>query len=160
MKTVDVRPARAVRSGSVENPRPMSETQFTKADWRPGKRRRTQPRQRCHGGRKEAPPGLLAAARRVGLHTLTAKRCTATALLNGPDLPQGRGDGSGRMYGPWRGARPEEEPALRGDRTWAADQGRTRPWRRPTGQANQVTLHVEAGALRIALAVVGEGALA
>ena len=61
----------------------MSETQFTKLDWRPGKRRRTQPRQRCHGGRKEAPPGLLAAARLVGLHTLTAKRCTATALSTG-----------------------------------------------------------------------------
>ena len=61
----------------------LSETQFTRLDWSPGKRRRTQPRQRSYGGQKEAPPGLLAAARRVGLHTLTAKRCTATANSTG-----------------------------------------------------------------------------
>ena len=61
----------------------MGETQFTKLDWRPGKRRRTQPRIRCYGGQKVAPIWLLAAGRLVGLHTNTAKRCTATAIKTG-----------------------------------------------------------------------------
>ena len=61
----------------------MSETQFTKLDWRPGNRRRTQPRVRCYAGRKEAPPGLLAAGRHAGLHTPTAKRCSRIAASTG-----------------------------------------------------------------------------
>jgi hypothetical protein len=61
----------------------MSETQFTKLDWRPGKRRRTQPRQRDFGGQKQAPPGLLAKGKLVGLGTPTAARCTATARSTG-----------------------------------------------------------------------------
>jgi hypothetical protein len=36
----------------------MSETQFTRADWRPGKRRRSQPRVRDWGGRKQLPAGM------------------------------------------------------------------------------------------------------
>jgi hypothetical protein len=61
----------------------MSETQFTKFDWRPGKRRRTYPRARDYPGQKEAPPGLLAAGRFVGLHTPTAKRCLRIAASTG-----------------------------------------------------------------------------
>jgi hypothetical protein len=61
----------------------MSETQFSRADWRPGKRRRTQPRQRRFGGQKEAPAGLVAARKFVGLDTLAAKRCTAMARSTG-----------------------------------------------------------------------------
>jgi hypothetical protein len=61
----------------------VSETQFTKLDWRPGKRRRTQPRVRNYPGQKEAPIGLLAAAKLVGLHTNRAARCTAIALSTG-----------------------------------------------------------------------------
>jgi hypothetical protein len=57
----------------------VSETQFTRLDWRPGKRRRTKPRVRDYPGQKEAPIGLLAAAKLVGLHTNRAARCTATA---------------------------------------------------------------------------------
>jgi len=61
----------------------VSETQFSRADWHPGKRRRTQPRQRCYGGQKVAPIGLLIAAKLVGLGTNTAKRCEATARSTG-----------------------------------------------------------------------------
>ena len=61
----------------------MSETQFTKLDWRPGARRKTVPRIRCYGGQKQAPLWLLAAGRLVGLHTNRAARCTATALSTG-----------------------------------------------------------------------------
>ena len=61
----------------------MSETQFSRLDWRPGKRRRTQPRVRAYAGQKEAPVNFLAAAKLVGLHTNTAKRCTATARSTG-----------------------------------------------------------------------------
>jgi hypothetical protein len=61
----------------------MSETQFSRLDWRPGKRRRTQPRVRGYGGQKEAPLWLLAARRLVGLHTNAARRCTATANSTG-----------------------------------------------------------------------------
>jgi hypothetical protein len=61
----------------------MSETQFTKLDWRPGKRRRTQPRVRDYPGQKVAPVGLIAARKFVGFDTPTAKRCTATARSTG-----------------------------------------------------------------------------
>jgi hypothetical protein len=66
--------------GGVE---PVSKTQFTKADWRPGKRRRTQPRVRDYPGQKIAPVAFLAAAKFVGLHTDRAARCTATARSTG-----------------------------------------------------------------------------
>ena len=46
----------------------MSETHFDRSDWRPGKRRRTQPRVHDYGGQKEAPVNLLAMAKLVGLH--------------------------------------------------------------------------------------------
>jgi hypothetical protein len=61
----------------------VSDTQFTKADWRPGARRRTHPRVRCHGGQKQAPPGLIAARKFVGLDTPTARRCKRIAVSTG-----------------------------------------------------------------------------
>jgi hypothetical protein len=61
----------------------MSETQFSKADWRPGKRNRTRPRVHDFAGQKTAPVNFLAAAKLVGLHTNTAKRCTAIARSTG-----------------------------------------------------------------------------
>jgi hypothetical protein len=61
----------------------LSESQFTKLDWRPGKRRRTQARVRDYPGQKIAPVAFLAAAKLVGLHTDRAARCTATALSTG-----------------------------------------------------------------------------
>jgi hypothetical protein len=61
----------------------MSSTQFTKADWRPGKRRRTVPRVRDYPGQKVAPAAFLAAGRFVGLHTPTAKRCSRIAVSTG-----------------------------------------------------------------------------
>jgi hypothetical protein len=67
----------------METETTLSETQFSKAGWRPGKRRRTQPRQRCYGGQKEAPLWLLAAGRLVGLHTDRAARCTRIAASTG-----------------------------------------------------------------------------
>jgi hypothetical protein len=57
----------------------MSETHFDRADWRPGKRRRTQPRVKCYGGQKIAPVGLVAARAFVGLNTLAAKKCVRIA---------------------------------------------------------------------------------
>jgi hypothetical protein len=62
------------------------------------------------------------------------------SALDGPEVPKGRGDGFECVHGPRRSAVPEEEPALCGDRTRAADHGRTRPRGRPPGQADQVTL--------------------
>jgi hypothetical protein len=61
----------------------MSETQFDRASWRPGKRRRTQPRQRDFGGQKQAPVAFLAKAKFCGLNTNAAARCTATARSTG-----------------------------------------------------------------------------
>ena len=61
----------------------MSETHFDRSDWRPGKRRRTQPRVHDYGGQKEAPVNLLAMAKLVGLHTNRAKRCTRIAISTG-----------------------------------------------------------------------------
>ena len=61
----------------------VSDTQFSRIDWRPGARRKTVPRVRSYGGQKEAPLWLLAAGRFVGLHTNRAARCTATALSTG-----------------------------------------------------------------------------
>jgi hypothetical protein len=60
----------------------MSDTQFTKLDWRPGKRRRTQPRVQAYGG-KDRAGRFLVAAKFVGLHTDRAARCTATARSTG-----------------------------------------------------------------------------
>ena len=61
----------------------MSETQFSRADWRPGAKRQTHPRQKCYGGQKQAPVAFLAAAKLAGLGTPTAERCTATARSTG-----------------------------------------------------------------------------
>ena len=61
----------------------MSETLFDRSDWRPGKRRRTQPRVHDYGGQKEAPVNLLAMAKLVGQHTNRAKRCTRIAISTG-----------------------------------------------------------------------------
>jgi hypothetical protein len=61
----------------------MSESQFSRLDWRAGKRRRTQPRVHDYAGQKVAPIGLIAAAKFVGLHTDRAARCTATAGSTG-----------------------------------------------------------------------------
>jgi hypothetical protein len=61
----------------------MSESQFTRADWRPGGRRKTQPRVRDYPGQKTAPINFLAAGRLAGLNTPTAKRCTAIARKTG-----------------------------------------------------------------------------
>lgn len=61
----------------------MSETHFTKLDWRPGKRRRTYPRVRSYGGQKEAPLAFLVMAQFVGLNTKRAARCTRIARRTG-----------------------------------------------------------------------------
>lgn len=45
----------------------MSDTQFTRADFRPSRKRSTYPRQRAWGGQKQAPPAFLAAAKLNGL---------------------------------------------------------------------------------------------
>jgi hypothetical protein len=78
MKTVGVRPRKGRASRKMWRTRePMSETHFDRSDWRPGKRRRTQPRVKCYGGQK------VAARRFVGLDTDRAARCTATARSTG-----------------------------------------------------------------------------
>lgn len=45
----------------------MSETQFSRLDWRPSKQRSTYPRVRDWGGQKQANPAFLEAGRRYGL---------------------------------------------------------------------------------------------
>jgi hypothetical protein len=61
----------------------VSETQFDRISWRPGKRNRTRPRQRDYGGQREAPPGLVAARKFVGLNTNAAKKCKRIAVSTG-----------------------------------------------------------------------------
>ena len=61
----------------------VSETQFDRISWRPGKRNRTRPRQRDYGGQREAPAGLVAARKFVGLGTNAAKKCKRTAVSTG-----------------------------------------------------------------------------
>ena len=61
----------------------MSETHFSRLDWRPGARRRTQPRVKCYGGQKTAPIGLVAARKFVGLNTNAAKKCMRIAASTG-----------------------------------------------------------------------------
>ena len=61
----------------------LSETQFSRADWRPGRRRKTVPRVRDYGGQKQAPIAFLVAGKFAGLHTNRAKRCTGIALSTG-----------------------------------------------------------------------------
>ena len=93
----------------------LSETQFTKADWRPGKRRRTQPRVRDYAG-TEGSAGRLSRGgetRRPAYEPRGAMH--GHRALDRTEVPKGRGDGGERLHGPRRGARPEEEPALCGD---------------------------------------------
>lgn len=66
----------------------MSETHFTRLDWRPGKRRKTQPRKQPYAGQKVASPGFLASRALTGLHTMTARRCAAKRFTDG--LPCGQ----------------------------------------------------------------------
>jgi hypothetical protein len=53
----------------------MSDTQFTRADWRPGKRRRSVPRVKPYGGQKVAGPKFLAMSRLVGFGKGPQRRC-------------------------------------------------------------------------------------
>ena len=55
----------------------MSETQFSAADWRPGKRRKTYPRQRRHNGQKQAPPAFTAAGKLSGIGSGKHRLCGA-----------------------------------------------------------------------------------
>ena len=61
----------------------MSETHFSRCEWRAGKRRRTQPRVHHYGGQKQAPVNFLAAAKFAGLHTNAAKKCVRIAVSTG-----------------------------------------------------------------------------
>jgi hypothetical protein len=61
----------------------MSETHFSRCEWRAGARRKTQPRVHDYGGQKQAPVAFLAAARFAGLGTPTAKRCKRIAVSTG-----------------------------------------------------------------------------
>jgi hypothetical protein len=47
----------------------MSETQFTRLDWRPSRKRASRPRSLPWGGQKQAPAAFLAAARASGFGT-------------------------------------------------------------------------------------------
>jgi hypothetical protein len=53
----------------------MSDEQFTRADWRPGKRRRSSPRVRDWGGRKSLPAALLGLGPTHGFGRGPQKRC-------------------------------------------------------------------------------------
>ena len=53
--------------------RTMSETQFTRADWRPSRKRASHPRVRAYGGQKKAPAAFLAAGKLYGL--AKARKC-------------------------------------------------------------------------------------
>jgi hypothetical protein len=101
----------------------MSETQFDRATWRPGKRRRTQPRVHDYAGQKFAPAGLVAARKFVGLNTNAAKKCKRIAVSTG---------------------KPCRHPAMRGtdyclSHGGAAAAKRIRPYV-PTQQAQQAKL--------------------
>jgi hypothetical protein len=55
----------------------MSETQFTKLDWRPSKRRATYVRERRFNGQKQAPPAFLAAGKLNGIGSGKHRICAA-----------------------------------------------------------------------------------
>ena len=55
----------------------MSETQFSAADWRPGKRRKTYVRKYRRNGQKTAPPAFLAAAAVSGIGSGKHRICSA-----------------------------------------------------------------------------------
>jgi hypothetical protein len=73
----------AATSDGLHDDRVMSEAQFTKADWRPSKKRATYVRKRAWGGQKQAPPAFLAAAKSAGLNTNRAMRCSRIAVSTG-----------------------------------------------------------------------------
>jgi hypothetical protein len=52
-----------------------SETQFTREDWRPSRKRATRPRKHAWGGQKRAPLAFLAAGALHGFGKGTQKRC-------------------------------------------------------------------------------------
>jgi hypothetical protein len=54
----------------------MSETQFSKSDWRPSKKRASYPRQHAWAGQKVAPPAFLAAAKLNGFGKGKQRRCS------------------------------------------------------------------------------------
>jgi hypothetical protein len=61
----------------------MSETHFSRCEWRAGARRKTQPRVHDYAGQKIAPAAFLAAAKFVGLNTNAAKKCSRIAVSTG-----------------------------------------------------------------------------
>jgi len=64
-------------AASHGNLKPMSETQFTALDWRPGKKRKTYVRQRRYNGQKQAPAAFLAAAAVSGIGSGKHRLCGA-----------------------------------------------------------------------------------
>jgi hypothetical protein len=53
----------------------MSETQFTREDWRPSRKRASKPRLKPGGGQKKAPAAFLAAAAKSGFQSGKTPRC-------------------------------------------------------------------------------------
>lgn len=77
----------------------MSDERFTRADWRPGRNRKTQPRIRDWGGRKQAQPELLAWSGSVagfgsGRHRVCAKEGCPQPAMTGLPVCRRHGGGS------------------------------------------------------------------
>jgi hypothetical protein len=81
----------------------MSDTQFTKLDWRPSKKRASVPRKRDWGGQKRAPAAFLAMAPFVGFGKgpqarCCVARCNAFAMKGAPSCRKHGGAGIVARY--------------------------------------------------------------
>jgi hypothetical protein len=73
-------PADTVENSENQQPDKPADERFTRADWRPGKRRRRRKRINHYGGRKVAPAAFLEAGRRAAIRPGLVNRrlCAAT----------------------------------------------------------------------------------
>jgi hypothetical protein len=76
----------------------MTETHFSRHEWRPGKRRRTVPRVKPYAGQKVAPPAFLAAARLNGFGVGKRRQCIAPARSTGRRCTHAAMNGSNRCH--------------------------------------------------------------
>ena len=112
----------------------MSETQFSKADWRPSKKRVTYVRERAWGGQKQAPLAFLAAAKFAGLNTNCSLRCSRIAISTG--RPCCRVAMKGTTLCLSHGGRRQEAPCLCSNDVGDARQDRARSWAERPRQIN------------------------
>ena len=130
----------------------MSETHFDRSDWRPGKRRKTQPRVKCYGGQKVAPVGLVAARKFVGLNTNAARKCKRIAVSTGKPCRHPAMRGSDYCLSHGGAASGEAIQALCPDAAGAAGGAQ-----KGAGEGRRVSLRRSTGSVKARLAQTRSG---